>query len=215
MRLIVTMENLSLKRNIKPFDGEKYSVWKFRLRALLTELNVIKVIDEEVTDQWMAAERTAKNVIVEYLADSFLTFAKTDNTAKDIFLNLDRLYERKSLATQLALLITAIETLTEDNLTLTFVNTRLLDHEVKLTSESRDTSAKILQVSANVSFPKKRNFETPRRNIKRNYQGYFKGRHFKSDAIKHSTSVLKCYHCGKNGHTKKQCFHYNGHPGNA
>lgn len=34
------------KKNIKPFNGEKYSVWKFRIRALLTELDVIEVIDK-------------------------------------------------------------------------------------------------------------------------------------------------------------------------
>ena len=44
-----------------------------------------------------------KSVIVEYLSDSFLGFAKTYSTAKDILHNLDSMYERKSLATQLAL----------------------------------------------------------------------------------------------------------------
>lgn len=31
------MENLKLKRNIIAFNGERYSVWKLRIRALLTE----------------------------------------------------------------------------------------------------------------------------------------------------------------------------------
>jgi len=35
------------KRNIRPFDGEKYSIWKFRIRALLNEIDVLKVIDQE------------------------------------------------------------------------------------------------------------------------------------------------------------------------
>lgn len=101
------MDNLKVKRNIKPFDGEKYSVWKFRVRALLTELDVIKVIDDEVPEnnlqEWNKAERLARSVIVEYLSDSFLGFAKDGNTAKDIIQSLNAIYERKSIATQLAI----------------------------------------------------------------------------------------------------------------
>ena len=94
------MESSKVKRNIKPFDGEKYSVWKFRMRSLLNELDVIKVIDEEVpermTDECIKAEKLAKSVIVEYLSDSFLGFEKTDNTAKQVLQSLDAIYERKS-----------------------------------------------------------------------------------------------------------------------
>ncbi|CAD7093709.1 unnamed protein product [Hermetia illucens] len=101
------MDRVSAKRNIKPFDGEKYSVWKFRIRALLTELNVVQVVDsevpDEITEEWKIAERTAKSVIVEYLSDSFLSFVKEENTTKEIISDLDAIYERKSVATQLAL----------------------------------------------------------------------------------------------------------------
>lgn len=80
--------NLSVKRNIKIFDGEKYSIWKFRIRAVLTELEMIKVIDEEtpegdeLTDGWKKAERIAKSIIVDSLADSFLNFVTPRSTAK-------------------------------------------------------------------------------------------------------------------------------------
>lgn len=100
------MENLKNKRNIKPFSGEKYSVWKFRIRALLSEMDVIKVIDEDPIircTEWEKNNRIAKNVIIEYLSDSFLGFAKEQTTAKEILNILDALYEWKSLATQLAL----------------------------------------------------------------------------------------------------------------
>lgn len=101
--------NLSVKRNIKVFDVEKHSIWKFRIRAVLSELDVIKVIDEktlegvEPSDSWKKAERIVKSVIVDYLADSFLSFVTPTSTAKQILKNLDNFYERKSIATQLAL----------------------------------------------------------------------------------------------------------------
>lgn len=101
------MENKVNKRNIQPFDGVRYSVWKFRIRALLSELEVKEVIDQdtpvEVTEEWNKKENIAKSTIIEYLSDAFLGFANERVTAKQILKNLDDIYERKSLATQLAL----------------------------------------------------------------------------------------------------------------
>jgi len=51
------------KRNMKPFDVEKYSIWKFRVRALLEEHDLLRVTDEtpaEVTDEIKKAEHNAK-----------------------------------------------------------------------------------------------------------------------------------------------------------
>lgn len=249
--------DLKLKRNIKPFDGEKYSIWKFRIRALLSEMNVLKVIESDpiIRDSsWDKSNRIAKSIIVEYLSDSYLGFANEDSTAKDILKSLDALYERKSIATQLALrkkllgmklqgdvtlirhfaafddlitellaagakleetdkvahllltlpssydgVITAIETLSEDNLTLAFVKTRLLDHEVKLKNESNDTSAKVLQAAAE---GKKRQFR------KRNFENHTFSNNQKDQNTRKKFNIAKCYHCGRKGHVKNDCYYF-------
>lgn len=43
-----TMEALKVKRNIKPFDGDRYSIWKLRICALVNELDVIEGIDDKI-----------------------------------------------------------------------------------------------------------------------------------------------------------------------
>ena len=96
-----------VKRNIKPFNGEKYSVWKFRIRTLLSELNLLSVIDEEIpgtrSAEWEKNNKAAKSIIVEYLADSYLNYINENGTAQAVFKHFDAIYERKSVATQLAL----------------------------------------------------------------------------------------------------------------
>jgi len=50
----------------------------------------------EVDEQWKRAE------LIEYLGVSFLSFPTSDITARKIVQNLYAVYERKSLASQLA-----------------------------------------------------------------------------------------------------------------
>lgn len=259
------MENMSAKRNIKPFNGEKYSVWKYRIRALLTELDVIKVIDSDVPEvpnaAWNKAERIAKSVIIEYLSDSCLSFAKPESSAKDIFNYMDSIYERKSLATQIALrkkllslkleddamltqhftnfdtivsnllaagskleetdqiahllvtlpnsynsIVTAIETLSENNITLAFVKTRLLDHEIKLRNENKDTSAKVLHVKTKFNTINKTNFK-PQFQVNKNKFKYNKNN--RNHTFNKKPYAITCNYCNKKGHMKRQCFYYN------
>ena len=98
-------ETKKIKRNIKPFNGEKYSIWKFRIRALIAEEDALQVLDkdrpETVRDEWKKQERIAKGIIIEHLSDSMIGFATEEDTSRNILQKLDAIYERKSLATQL------------------------------------------------------------------------------------------------------------------
>lgn len=49
------------ERNIRPFNGEKYNEWEFRIRAFLSEVDVTKVIDDiEPAVKTLVDERQAK-----------------------------------------------------------------------------------------------------------------------------------------------------------
>lgn len=259
------MEVKTTKRNIQQFTGEKYSVWKFRVKALLDELNVLHVVNNEppevITDEWRKCDSTAKSVIVEYLSDSFLDFVKDNVTARNIFLALDNIYERRSLATQLALrkklltlrlqsevtlmqhfinfdsiiadlvaagavldeldkishllltlpssydgIATALETLGDDTLTLAFVKTRLLDFEVKLHDEERQTtSLKILSTAAGPSGHKgtsKKKWK-PRVNNKKQWR-----RPYFPKNTQYKFNKKACEHCGRRNHEKSDCYYY-------
>jgi len=70
-------------------------VWKFRIRALFAKLGVLKVVDQnisdEVDDSWKKAERCAKSTLIECLSDSFQNFATSDK-ARQIFRNFDAIH---------------------------------------------------------------------------------------------------------------------------
>jgi hypothetical protein len=84
------------KRNIKQFNGERYSIWKFRVKSLLRELNILHAVGDAIPDlpdeHWLKADSTARGVIVDYLSDAFLSFAKEVRFAKTIFDQLDAIY---------------------------------------------------------------------------------------------------------------------------
>jgi transposase InsO family protein len=255
------------KRNIQPFQGERYATWKFRISALLEELDVAVVVAQEVpavpTEEWKKKNSLARNTIIEYLGDSLLGFAKEQEFAKQIIANLDTIYERRSLATQLTLrkkllnlktkpnenlqvhftrfddlvtellaagakldemdkishllltlpsvydgVITALETLSEDNLNLAFVKTRLLDYEIK--SRTDELTVKALETIGH-SPPKndykktrgRRYNPAPKQN-KQYLSSKTKGRRTSYK----KQSEIRCFHCGRNNHIQKDCFYY-------
>lgn len=101
------MDFLTRKRNIQPFNGEKYALWKFRITAVLREMNVLHILENPVptepTEQWTRDDSIVCGIIFEYLSDTLLNSIKDQQHGYNIITKLDSIYERKSLATQLTL----------------------------------------------------------------------------------------------------------------
>ena len=95
--VIMDIERKTTKRNIKPFNGDRYSIWKFRIRALIAEEDALQVLDknppESVTVEWQKHERIAKGIIIEHLSDSMIGFATEEDTSGQILQKLDSIYE--------------------------------------------------------------------------------------------------------------------------
>lgn len=100
------MDGPTRKRNIQQFHGEKYGLWKFRIKNLLREVNVLNIVEEPVptdpTNDWLSKDALAYSLICEYLSDALLSVVKTEKYSNHILAKLDSVYERKSLATQLS-----------------------------------------------------------------------------------------------------------------
>lgn len=228
--------NKSLK--IAQFDGTNFSNWKYRIGILLQEKeleqfvgsNLNTILAAELDVRKHAAiklnEKKCMSVIVQSIHDNQLEYIRDQRTAKGMWDSLCKIFERKSVATQVLVrkqllsmkyhesedmteflllfdkrirelksmdtlmreldvivhllltmpseyetLVTALETLDPDKLTIEFVKTRLLDEHNK-----------------------RRNFNP----IKSNDSGAMM-------AGKMSKNII-CNYCKKPGHMKFQCF---------
>ena len=96
------------KRNIVPFAGENYLIWKNRVRSILAEAGLLEIVDKK-NPNISKRKSTKKNykaraIIMSHLADSHISYAGNENTSvRKIFLKLDSVYDRKSISNQWAI----------------------------------------------------------------------------------------------------------------
>ena len=96
------------KRNLKLFNGENYSMWKFRLQEIIEQEGASKVLHEDppipLTQQWIKWERFARGTLIEYLDDTIISqIPKGPATARQILETFDNLYTCRKVSTQLYL----------------------------------------------------------------------------------------------------------------
>lgn len=239
---------------VPQFDGTNYPSWKFRMQVVLEEHELAECIEtelEEVDDYVVKPEdtnavkgekekaaekrrkrdRRCKSLLIARIHDSQLEYIQDKPTPRAIWLALQRIFERKSIASRLhlkkkllslrhdggclqdhflvfdrvvrdykatgavledidivchllltlgseyATVVTALETMPEENLSLDFVRCRLLDEEIKRKSAGIDSA------------------------MPRSDDAAFAG----ASAGKQQKKKWKCFGCHKEGHKISEC----------
>lgn len=177
------------KFGIAQFDGKGYDHWKFRMEIMLDQQNVIRCIKEEnltPNEEFTKLDKKCKALIIMCIANSQLQYVKDKDSAFQMWQALEKIFQRKGVASQLYLrkklltmklnedenlesyyikfdevvrelkyvgtkleetdivchlllslpksydaIVTALETVEPEKLTLEFVKGKLLDHEMK------------------------------------------------------------------------------------
>lgn len=87
------------------FNGNNYPVWKTHLYILLQEQKALQVIEQEppneINQEWIDAEHKAKSALSEHVAEHLMKFVKVNKSARECMLELEELYNSKSMARQL------------------------------------------------------------------------------------------------------------------
>lgn len=98
--------------NIDPLNGDNYKAWKFRIKMILTEHNVEKIIEIKYRDEdYESAQREearkkenkCKSILVQCIDDMQIDIIRDKNTAYDMWISLQDIYEKRSLSGKLFL----------------------------------------------------------------------------------------------------------------
>lgn len=95
--------------NVKPFDGNGFSNWEFRIQLLLEQQNVLEVTkslppaDADKLEKFKKDDVKARMLIIQCVADNILEMLKTKKTAKEIMESLRNTYVRTGISNQIIL----------------------------------------------------------------------------------------------------------------
>lgn len=87
-------------------EGVGFSNWKFRVKILLEEKGLSKILEVIVSNDdksMIEKDARAKSIIVQCLSDKFLEYIKKCSTAADMMKQLESVFERKSIFNKLYL----------------------------------------------------------------------------------------------------------------
>ncbi|KAH9682249.1 hypothetical protein KPL71_027276 [Citrus sinensis] len=103
----VFINKMAAKYEIEKFNGNNFSLWKMKMKAVLRKNNCLAAIGErpmEITDdKWNEIDGDPITDLHLTLADGVLSSVAEKNTAKEIWDTLTKLYETKSLRNKIFL----------------------------------------------------------------------------------------------------------------
>ena len=108
------------------FDGSNYPQWKYRMSVLLEEHELMSCVEQEAADdhrlavnekdsaevkeaavklseQRLKKERRCKSLLISRIGDNMLEYIQDQQTPRAIWLALERVFQRKSIASRLYL----------------------------------------------------------------------------------------------------------------
>jgi hypothetical protein len=94
---------------IEKFNGKSFELWKLKMEDLLVDRDQWIMVDPGTaptgtsTDDWKKLDQKAKSTIRLCLSDSILLNVSEEATTKDLWDNLGKLYQSKSLVNKLFL----------------------------------------------------------------------------------------------------------------
>ncbi|CAD7083810.1 unnamed protein product [Hermetia illucens] len=108
------MAKSTLIKNIKKFDGSNFQAWKFRMNSMLIANSIQDVVtgarvisaDADSADgkKWVKDNATAMCIVSSSIEDSQLDCMLNCTTAKQMWDNLVRIHEQKSVSNKMLLL---------------------------------------------------------------------------------------------------------------
>lgn len=210
------------KYGIVPFAGENFDNWKFRLNTLLCSMDVKKVMktvtDSEKTDAWHTANNKAMMLIIQNIADSHLEYVKDIDSAYKMLQKLESIFEKRGTYSKFHLLqeLMNLKYDTSSDLQSHFAKCDKIFRELRSLGSAFEESDMACFVLLSMPLEYE-NVVTAIRTISEDQlkMDFVKSRllEFKTsksnDGNKMSSFVsrkeVKCFKCGKMGHTKSLC----------
>ena len=102
------MSSADIKFDMDKLNDSNYSVWEFKVRAIIQREGLLSIINEEPpaekSDEWSKNDGKVKSIILFSITDSQLVFCRKAKTAYDIWMMLKEHHEKSTLFSKVILL---------------------------------------------------------------------------------------------------------------